>query len=83
LTEEQKTLILNSNHIKTLNLQTSKNINLRISNDDTLTTLDAKGFVNITIDNCRSLKSIKSSDNKLKSLIVTNCPELESIEANV
>lgn len=86
LTEEQKTLVLNSNHIGILNLKTDKKINLRISNDDTLTKLNITGFVNVTIDNCKLLKNITCANgntNKLKSLVITNCPELENIEANV
>ena len=78
------TYTLNANHIKTLNLTTEKtNIRLNISNDDTLTNLNIEGFVNVTIDNCKSLQNIESSGNKLKSLTITNCPELLEIKANV
>jgi len=51
-----------------------------------LTTLNITGFVNVTIDNCKSLRNITCADgntNKLKSLVITNCPELYGIEANV
>lgn len=82
-----KDINLSNNKIKTLTI-TGKSVNnqygtLTISNNSTITSVGFDRFENVTINNCQKLAKLTSNDSDhsmIKTLSVTNCPNLTSIE---
>lgn len=71
LGEVPNSLTLNGLKTTSLNLTTSKGVDIKITNDTTVTAITLSGFQNIIIENCPKLKTVTIS-NHPKTISITN-----------
>lgn len=75
--------ILNDNNITNLTLKTDNELDLIIDHDESLRKLNVTGFRSITINNCKNLEEITSSESTLTSIETTNCPKVKTVNLNI